>query len=474
MSLKDRVQSMVSRLEREDVNMHGFLLNVRGEFKAGAYYRPFREGQPHRLYSVSKTMTGLAIGMLTDEGKLNLDQPAADFFPDLLPEHPDARVLRQTIRDMLRMATCYAQTAYREREDADWTRPFFTGTPSHEPGTVFHYDTGASQVLAALARRLSGLEVMDFLEERFFTPLGLKDERFWLKDPSGCCQGGTGLCMSLRDFHSVGQCLADGGRGLVPEWYVRQMTQKQIDTFQRPFSEERHGYGWQCWRTRAGWSMYGLGGQLCIVCPDREAVLTTTADTRLDPFGTQKIYDAFFEEVYPWLGTEDMEPEMFALSVRTLPDNPAFRRAETGPHAEAGPLAEADAFPAAGPYLFEEGNPLRLKTLSLRENCLRLERAEGAADLPFRPGEWLETAWPGRPDVPAIVTSGRTAPGELRLRCHAVGTAPCGFEMLLVLRQNTATVQCFRSHDPLTDDYDGVASGTRSPAPENGADQGKC
>ena len=456
MSLKDHVQSMIARLEREDVNMHGFLLTIRGEFRAGAYYRPFRDGQPHRLYSVSKTMTGLAIGMLADEGKLHLDQPVADFFSDLLPEHPDERVLRQTIRDMLRMATCYFQTAYREREDADWTRPFFSGAPSHEPGTVFYYDTGASQVLAALVRRLSGLEVMDFLEERFFTPLSLRDERFWLKDPSGCCQGGTGLCMSLRDFHTVGQCLAEGGRGLVPEWYAREMIRKKIDTFQRPYNEERHGYGWQCWQTRAGWSMYGLGGQLCIVCPDREAVMTTIADTRLDLNGTQKIYDAFFEEVYPWIGTEDMEPEMFSLSVRTLPDNPAFQRA------------------CAGPYTFEEGNPLRLKTLALEENRLRLERAEGTAELPFRPGEWLETGWPGRPNVPAIVTSGWTAPEELRLRCHAVGTAPCGFEKLLCLRENTVTVQCFRSDDPLTDDYDGVASGMRSPAPEKGADQGKC
>ena len=440
--LRDRVLSMIRRLEREDVNMHGFLLTAGGQFKAGAYYSPFREGQPHRLYSVSKTMTGLAVGMLADEGKLDLGQPVADFFPDLLPEHPDGRILRQTIRDMLRMATCYSQTAYREREDQDWTRPFFRGQPSHESGTVFHYDTGASQVLAALVRRLSGLEVMDFLEQRLFTPLGLEDERFWLKDPSGCCQGGTGLCMSLRDLNRVALCLMDGGRGLVPAWYVREMTRRQIGTFQRLADEERWGYGWQCWQTRNGWSMYGLGGQMVIACPAKGALLTTIADTRLDPCGVQKIYNAFFEEVIPFADTEDMEPEMFSLQVPTLPDCPESRTA------------------AAGPFAFPRNNPLRLKTLTLKENKLILEHEDTVAELPFLPGKYLETGWPGNPEVPAVVTAGWTDPGQLRLRCHSAGTSPCGFEMLLCLRGDTATVQCYRSHDPLTDCYDGVTSGS--------------
>ncbi len=446
MNLRDRVQAMIRRLQREDVNMHGFLLSVGGELKAGAYYAPFREGQPHRMYSVSKTMTGLAIGMLAEEGKLAPDQPVADFFPDLLPEHPDPRVLRQTIRDMLRMATCYAQTAYREREDRDWTRPFFTGNPTHEPGGVFHYDTGASQVLAALVRRLSGLEVMDFLEERLFTPLGLEDERFWLKDPSGCCQGGTGLCMSLRDLNRIGLCLMDGGRGLLPADFVREMTRRQIGTWQRTADEERYGYGYQCWMTRCGWSMYGLGGQLCSACPEQRTLLTTVADTRLDPCGVQKIYNAFFEEVLPWIGSEDMAPEMLSLTVQTLPNRPDYAAALTGPCCE---------------YLFEEGNPLLLRSLALRENRLSLERTDLSAELPFLPGKVLETGWPGQPEVPAIVTSGWTDPGELRLRCHAVGTAPCGFEMLLCFREDFVTVQSFRSWDPLTDGYDGVASGSR-------------
>ena len=61
--LSECVLRFTQRLQKEDVNMHGFLLSVRGKKIAEAYYAPFREGQPHRLYSVSKTFTGIAVGM---------------------------------------------------------------------------------------------------------------------------------------------------------------------------------------------------------------------------------------------------------------------------------------------------------------------------------------------------------------------------------------------------------------------------
>ena len=439
--LAARIQAFVDRLEKEDVNMHGFILSVGGQEKAKAYYAPFREGSPHRMYSVSKTMTGIAIGMLMDEGKLSLDSRIADFFPDWLPTEPDGKLLRLTIRDMLRMATCYRWTTYREGVDENWARTFFTGTATHEPGTVFYYDTGCSQALAALVKRLSGQEVIDFLNERLFAPLGCADERFWLRDPSGCCQGGTGLCMSLRDMHRVALCLLNGGEGIVPAWYAGEMGKKHIETLLQGNEEERYGYGWQCWRTRAGWAMYGLGGQLAVVCPEKDTVLSTIADTRLDPCGVQRIYNAFFEEVYPFIGEEDMDSVTLRRAAHTVPDRGEYGIAETGV------------------YTFPEENQLGLKSLRLQGNCLYYENAVGKVSLSFGRGGNLETTWPGWPEVPALSCGGWVEPDLLRVRCYAVGNAPCGFDMLLRFRQDCVTVQCRKSNDPVTMGYDGVATG---------------
>ena len=439
--LKEYVDRFIRRMEREDVNIHGFILSQGGRILVSAYYEPFSEGQPHRMYSVSKTLTGLAVGMLIDEGKVRLEDHIADYFADWLPHEPDGRLLRQTVGDMLRMCTCFNKTAYREYEDQNWSKAFFEVTPDHEPGTVFMYDTGCSQVLAELVRRLSGRGVFDFLNERLFIPLGAADQKYWLKDPSGCETGGTGLCISLRDLHKIAQCLADGGCGIVPSWYIREMTRKHADTPLQPNAEERYGYGWQCWRTRAGWSMFGMGGQLAVICPEKDAILCTIADTRLDPAGVQRIYDAFFDEIYPALGCETMAPEQLSLKPHVLPNAPDSTR------------------DSAGPYVFDSGNPLCLERLSIKAGFLTYTNGHGKAELPLCPGKVIRISFPGTADEPALVNAGWTDQGVLRVRCHAIGDAPCGFELLIAFRDPYVTVQARMSPNLMTRGYEGVASG---------------
>ena len=445
--LKIRVDSLIERLRREDVNMHGFILSVKGKTKAKAYYPPFKEGQPHRMYSVSKTFTGIAVGMLIDDGLLTLDSRITEFFPEWKGEDPHGWLAIMTIRDMLRMATCHRYTYYREGTDEDWSKPFFTHEPTHKPGTVFHYDTGCSQALAALVKRLSGKEAIDFLEERLFKPLGLSDEKYWLRDPAGTCQGGTGLCMSLRDMHEVAQCCLEGGKGIIPEWYCREMGKCHTLTLLQTPEEGRYGYGWQCWRTRAGWAMYGLGGQLSIVCPDKSTVLSTIADTRLDPIGVQRIYNAFFDEVYPYIDKEDMDEICFAPHPQTLVSHDEYVYADDGR------------------FDFEEGNPLGLKQLCLGNDCIVYENALGQIKIPFTLGENISVQFPGYPDVPGQVQAAFVGERTFRLRAYAIGDSPCGFDMLLKFDADTVTVLCRKSYDfLLTQGYEGVATGLRGHA----------
>ena len=143
-----------------------------------------------------------------------------------------------------------------------------------------------------------------------------------------------------------------------------------------------------------------------------------------------------------FIGQEDMEPTVLTLTAHTVPDRAEYGLAETGV------------------YRFPEGNQLQLASLQLKGDCLYYENARGQVVLPFGRGENREIDYPGWPGVPALSCGGWVDKDLLRVRCYAVGNSPCGFDMLVRFQGNTVTVQSRKSYDPMTNSYEGVATGT--------------
>ena len=112
-----------------------------------------------------------------------------------------------------------------------------------------------------------------------------------------------------------------------------------------------------------------------------------------------------------------------------------------------------------GPYVFAAGNALGLKCLALEDGRLVYENERGPAELCFSRGKVIETEYPGWPGEPALTAAGWLDDRQLRIRCHAIGNAPCGFDMVLAFAEEFVTVQCVKSYDPRTEGYEGVASG---------------
>ncbi len=445
------VERFLDRLEKEELCMHGFLLQRDGETLAEGYWAPFSKKRPHRMYSVSKSMTSLAVGLLEAEGRLRLEDRICDYFPDKLPEDPAPELTLMTIRDMLRMATCHEKTTYKQAADADWTRTFFTVKPGHRSGAVFSYDTSATHTLGALVERLNGRSLLDFLRERLFSRLGMNGEMRWLKDPVGVCQGGSGLVMTLEDLaRAAAFCLA-GGKGTALEGYLHQATALQIETPLRGPSEERHGYGYQFWRVReGGFAMYGMGGQLAVCLPQKRLVLCTTADTQLDPNGVQKIYDAFFTEIYPFAGK--------ALA----PDETAVRRLRDRCEALAmRPLYNRPEFacPVAARYDFSK-NPIGLERLSMGGGRVCLEGSGLRHDFPLGMGEWREETLPWLKE-PGMACAGWIAPSLMRCVCYLTGDTLSGMEMLLSFHAEGVTLEMKCAKEGPLGRYEGIVTGMR-------------
>jgi CubicO group peptidase (beta-lactamase class C family) len=296
------ILDFLDELEKKHVPMHSFLLFSGESVLADGYYAPYTRDSLHRMFSISKSFTAIAIGILAGDGLLALSDPVIRYFPDKLPEHVHPWIAEMTIENLLMMRTCHASTTYKNGS-SDWVGSFFTTPPTHRAGTIFHYDTSAAHVLAALVERLSGMPLLDFLKERL-RPLALSQESYMLTDPEGVSMGGTGLVATTADLLKFGYLLLKNGnidgKQLVPAEFLARATSCLTETaVTAPLPSEGCGYCYMIWKNeRGGYVCYGMGGQLLMVFPEKQTIFVTTADTQGIAGGNQLIYDAFYRHLY--------------------------------------------------------------------------------------------------------------------------------------------------------------------------------
>lgn len=298
-----KISEYICRLGAADIPLHSLIIVKDDKLVYEAYQKPYGPDTLHRMFSVTKSMVSLAVGLLAEEGRLGLDDHIVDYFPEKLPEnvHPYIRAI--TIRNMLTMRTAHSRTTYKLAGCTDWVGSFFTTQPDHYPGTFFAYDTSSTHVLAALVEKLSGMELLDYLREKFLDDIGFSKAAYCLKDPMGVSMGGSGLMAKPMDIMRVMYLVlkggAYGGRQYLPKEYLELATAGWSDNYAvgQTF-EEMQGYGYQFWRTtHGGYACFGMGGQLGICLPEQNMLVVTTADTQGRQGGVQLLYDNLWNTI---------------------------------------------------------------------------------------------------------------------------------------------------------------------------------
>lgn len=278
---------------------------------------PMQRDSIFRIASMSKPVTAAATMMLVADGTLKLDEPV----DRLLPELGDRQVLRSlegpvddtvpakraiTVEDVLTYrlgwgiileppGTYPIQEKISELgivgfgapdpnmpfDGDEWIRRLGTLPLFAQPGERWMYTTG-SNILGVLIARASGMPFGDFLAERIFGPLGMKDTGFCvpqdkigrlvtayrpkdgslqvLDDPAAGGwsrpppfeQGDAGLVSTADDYLAFVRMLLGGGaydgRRLLPAEAVKAMTTNHLTPAQRKdgvmILQEGQGWGY--------------------------------------------------------------------------------------------------------------------------------------------------------------------------------------------------------------------------------------
>ena len=297
------VLDFVTALEKFEF-VHSFILIRNDAEIASGWWAPYRAETPHLLYSLSKSFVSCAVGIAAGEGRLTLDTPLLNIFPEYRACVSDGRFERMTIRHLLTMTTGHAvcSTAFfKAVPDGDFKRDFFTSPLEFEPGSRFVYNSGATFMLSAVIRRLTGENPSVYLKTRLLSPLGI-GEHLWEKSPDGTEFGGWGYRLTTHEIAAFAQMLLHkgcvNGRQLIPAEYLEEATGFQVDNSMNEAPDWKQGYGFQFWRCRHNaFRGDGAFGQYALVIPDRNTTLAITSGGK----NMQTILDIVWEHLLPRL-----------------------------------------------------------------------------------------------------------------------------------------------------------------------------
>lgn len=264
-------------------------------------WHPYYHGTDlHTMQSVSKTVTATIIGIAIARGdfKAGLDTPVLSYFDVAKVRNVDERKRRMTLRHVLTMTHGLAWTEDVPYDDPrsdsslmeatdDWVQYVIDKPMATEPGKVFNYSSGATELLAHIFRRETGQDIEAYGQKHLFAPLGIRHH--WKRTYQGVVDTEGGLYLSGGDLAKLGYLYAhDGvwnGKRLLSSDWVREALTPAVDT---GWQGLKYGFKWWLYPTRDGrqvvWMAIGFGGQRLMVFPATQTIATFTGwDILKDP-----------------------------------------------------------------------------------------------------------------------------------------------------------------------------------------------
>ena len=286
---------------------HALLVQHKGEmlFEAygSGYATPCGPSSTHISWSMAKSMTHALVGMLVNDGRIDVTAPAP------VAEWQGSPRAAITWQDLLEM-----------RSGLEWVEDYVDGEKSHvidmlfgngvadhgayaaalplvEPiGTVWNYSSGTTNILSrcigdVLCRDLVAAttherkeRLMQFLSARLFEPLGMTTA-IAKCDAAGNCVGSSYVYATARDFMKFGELYMNGGavvvdgtrRQLLPDYWVNHARTVVAND---SATETQYGAHWWVWpQCENSLVATGYEGQYTAIIPEKELVMVRLGKT---------------------------------------------------------------------------------------------------------------------------------------------------------------------------------------------------
>ena len=309
-----------------------------------------------RIFSMTKPIVSVGAMILVEQGRLALDEPVSKYLPQLggLEVQVDGNRVEaerdMTILDLLTHTSgltygffadhpvdvLYAEAkTYETRDVASLIDVLATLPLKYQPGERWNYGY-STDVLGRVIEVISGQSLDDYLVDKIFEPLGMKDTGFYVPEanqgrfakiytpnaddelveataeivssakrrvrdftrPTAFLSGGGGLASTAEDYLRFAQMLLDGGEDIVSAESIELMLENH-----QPGPTPKFGLGFSIDIAPGGaGELHGWGGAAGTrFWLDRERDMVTIFATQLYPGGgdrKDRLRDEFLGMVY--------------------------------------------------------------------------------------------------------------------------------------------------------------------------------
>lgn len=255
------LDNLASRIGNNDLgNVSSLLIIKDGKLAYEKYFRGMNANKLHLNYSVTKSISSLAIGTLIYDREItDLNVPVLSFYPEyplVTLSNPDRRKQDITLGLTLQMRAglewdelglpynSSANPAVEIVGTPDWIKYVLDKPLLTEPGSRFAYNSGCTMLLSGVIRQLTGRTASDYAKEKLLDPLQISYYE-WKEGPNDISNTGFGISLRPRDMAKIGQLMLNGGTWEGQRLFSNRWVAASFESYTR--FQEGYGYGYQWW-----------------------------------------------------------------------------------------------------------------------------------------------------------------------------------------------------------------------------------
>lgn len=300
--MDQQIKELEEKIGKNYSNTTGIVVLKEGNCVYESYFKDCAKDHPVHIYSVTKSVISILIGIALDKGYIqSVDQKVLEFFPEYQVEQGETNIQKITLRDMLTMTAPYKYRFFApyvryftSRDHVKFSLDLLGGRG--KIGNFRYAPLIGPDIFSGILVKVTGRSVLEFANEVLFEPLDIhvdgsitfrsKEEQMafnestdisgWVMDPAGIHTAGWGLTLTAADMAKIGQLYLNGGvwkdRRIVSERWIKDSIIEHSRWRKRDLP---YGYLW--WVNEDGYAAVGDGGNTIYVNTRETIVIAMTA-----------------------------------------------------------------------------------------------------------------------------------------------------------------------------------------------------